>query len=143
MGQGDCAVIKPFSVVKNITEQEVAELLCAGMEGGIGYWAKIVDYDKPPRFFYTLDGFKEDGTPKHVYKHIDYALNPGGAVYIEEEECDDPVPLKIDREALQGGLEVMAEKYPKHFADFVEGNEDATTGDVFIQCCVFGRIVYG
>ena len=136
-------MIKPFTVVKNISNEEVANLLCAGMEGGIGYWAKIVKYDKPAMLTYALDCFNPDGSPKHLYKHIDYPLNPGGAVYLMEEEAEVMEPLKIDREALQDGLEVMAEKYPKHFADFVEGGEDAVTGDVFIQCCVFGRIVYG
>jgi len=37
----------------------------------------------------------------------------------------------------------MAEKYPRHFANFAQEAEDAETGDVFIQCCVLGEIVYG
>jgi len=37
----------------------------------------------------------------------------------------------------------MAEKYPRHFHNFLEENDDAETGDVFIQCCLFGEIVYG
>jgi hypothetical protein len=37
----------------------------------------------------------------------------------------------------------MAEKYPHHFADFIEGAEDAETSDVFVQCAVLGGIVFG
>jgi hypothetical protein len=37
----------------------------------------------------------------------------------------------------------MVEKYPRHYADFKDGDEDASTGDVFLQCCIFGEVVYG
>jgi hypothetical protein len=41
------------------------------------------------------------------------------------------------------GLQVMAEKYPVHFNNFDSDNFDAETGDVFLQCSLFGEIVYG
>jgi hypothetical protein len=44
--------------------------------------------------------------------------------------------------AIKSGLKVMAEKYPHHWQDFVSENDDAITGDVFLQCCLFGEIVY-
>jgi hypothetical protein len=44
---------------------------------------------------------------------------------------------------LAKGLQTMAEKYPRHFADFVAENDDADTGDVFLQCVVLGDVVYG
>ena len=37
----------------------------------------------------------------------------------------------------------MAETHPRHFADFLAGNEDATTGDVLLQLAVFGELVFG
>ena len=44
---------------------------------------------------------------------------------------------------LQQGLAIMAEHYPHHFNNFIEENEDAITGDVFLQCVVFGEVIYG
>lgn len=41
------------------------------------------------------------------------------------------------------GLSLMSRDYPNHFADFMAENEDAETADVFVQCCIFGNIVYG
>jgi hypothetical protein len=41
------------------------------------------------------------------------------------------------------GLQVLATKYPHHFADLVGNNSDCTTGDVLVQCALFGEIVYG
>lgn len=37
----------------------------------------------------------------------------------------------------------MAEKWPRHFGNFISENEDAETGDVFIQLALLGDIVYG
>jgi hypothetical protein len=37
----------------------------------------------------------------------------------------------------------MAADYPRHFADLVNENDDADTGDAFVQCCVFGEVIYG
>lgn len=41
------------------------------------------------------------------------------------------------------GLQVMAEKYPRHFGNLISDNDDAETGDVLLQCSVLGEIVYG
>lgn len=41
------------------------------------------------------------------------------------------------------GLELMRDKYPRHYADLVEENDDAITGDVFLQLAVFGELIYG
>jgi hypothetical protein len=115
-----------------IDNKRIADLLCEGFEGGIGYWAKIVGYEKPVT----------PGTPYYHTKYTDYPLN-GGAVFLEEEETDEPVKHRLDMEAIQRGLKVMQEKYPRHFGNWLAENDDAETGDVFIQCCIFGKIVYG
>ena len=44
---------------------------------------------------------------------------------------------------VRAGLQVLATKYPLHFADIVGDNSDCTTGDVLVQCALFGEIVYG
>jgi hypothetical protein len=44
---------------------------------------------------------------------------------------------------VRAGLQVLATKYPHHFADIVVDNSDCTTGDVLVQCALFGEIVYG
>jgi hypothetical protein len=37
----------------------------------------------------------------------------------------------------------MRDQYPRHYADLVEENDDAITGDVFLQLAVFGELIYG
>ena len=50
---------------------------------------------------------------------------------------------RITMDNVQKGLEMMQEQYPRHYADLVEGNDDAITGDVWLQLAVFGDIIYG
>ena len=61
-------------------------------------------------------------------------------------ENDNPENLKaytLNLEVVKKGLEIMATKYPKHFADFIAENEDAGTGDIALQCMLFGEAKYG
>jgi hypothetical protein len=49
----------------------------------------------------------------------------------------------ITQDDLLKGLTIMANNYPGHFADMLADNDDAETGDVFLQCVVLGDVVYG
>jgi hypothetical protein len=51
----------------------------------------------------------------------------------------------LDRAAIERGKELLAtdERYSHHYADVLNENDDADTGDVFLQLCLFGEVVYG
>jgi len=50
--------------------------------------------------------------------------------------------IVLDCESIRRGLQVMATKYREHWENFIYKNDDATTADVFGQCCVYGEVVY-
>lgn len=104
-----------FTVPHTVSRQRVEDLLINAYEGGSNYWA-------------SSDG-------PHTQ-----AFEPGG-VDIEDVEEGDSHTLNL--EALQRGLGIMAAHYPRHWANFISEDDDAETGDVFLQCCIFGEIVYG
>ena len=56
----------------------------------------------------------------------------------DEGEGHNITPLTIER-----GVQTMQDKYPRHFADMVKENDDATTSDVLLQCILFEEVVYG
>ena len=56
---------------------------------------------------------------------------------------NEPPWKRLDLNAIKKGLQIMAEKYPRHMGDFLNENDDADTGDVFLQCCLFGEAIYG
>ena len=47
----------------------------------------------------------------------------------------------LDRDKIKAGLALLAET--RHWDDFMCENEDGTTGDVFLQLCLFGEVVFG
>lgn len=128
---------------QNIKITRLADLLCSAFEGGIGYWARIEKYIEPSKPI-DLSVFKDDSIlGQNVYKYIHYPLSPDGAVIIKDIESDNGKKYKLDMKAIKKGLDVFAQKCPRHFGDWLAENDDATTGDVFVQCCLFGEAIYG
>ena len=50
--------------------------------------------------------------------------------------------LELHLDKVAGGLETLANCYPRHFADLVNENSDSVTADALLQCCLFGEIIY-
>lgn len=50
--------------------------------------------------------------------------------------------FNINLQTIKEGLEKMAAKYPKAWADFTAENDDAGTADTFLQCVCFGETIY-
>ena len=121
-------------VVKTtVPDQRIEDLLCNALEGGSNYWYIIKKFNYPSGQTKESLGI--------TYPHIELPLK-GGSLTIGDIEGQMPDKV-LDRAAITKGLELMAEKYPKHYADFLAENDDATTGDVFLQLAVFGEVVFG
>lgn len=103
----------------SITRQRIAELFISACEGGSNYWcAKLTPKGRGDAYMSMLAGF----------------------TVVEIETAKKTVVTSKD---IQKGLELMAQKYPRHFHDFLQENEDAETADVFLQLCVFQDLIYG
>lgn len=126
-----------------VDERRMAYLLCAGMEGGINYWARVIDARRPDSFNFQMD--PDNG----LFRYVDYPMNKNGSITLEiihdygSANMVMPHDLILTKEKLIRGLETMAKIAPRHFADWIGQSEDATTGDVFVQCVVFGEIIFG
>lgn len=122
-----------FTVSVQLSYYRIACLLCSAWEGGSNYWAE------------------SKGTP---YKEV-----PNG---MEEEWLTLSLPVKVrvngeegavgpwftlDAAAIQRGLNVLGEGKEdgaaKTLAVILDNNDDANTGDCFLQFCLFGKLVYG
>jgi hypothetical protein len=131
----------------------IADLLICALEGGINYWVILpisgsLEVVEPTNWEYEDEDSK--GSGDH-YRH-EYPLNPGGAIlFLDPDDNASMFPdteskakrLRLDRESIQKGLTILAEKYPWHFTNILNEDDDAETADVFVQCCLFGEIVYG
>lgn len=127
-----------MTITINIDKARIYDLLITGIEGGSDYWAQIEgDYAQ------AIRDAEKPGV-RSAFGLID--LRDGSEVWeggMGEHDEERRPPMGLNDAFLMNGLKVMAKEYPKHFSDFLEENEDAITGDVFMQCVYFGEVIYG
>jgi hypothetical protein len=118
-----------------ITRMQVANLLCVGLASSSKRTSySVVEMAEPPELAFRVH-------KSLILRYLDYPLNAGGSLGIALSR-PDPAIRRLDLSSLARGLEEMATKYPRHFADFVNENTDEITADVYLQCCLFGEVVY-
>ena len=114
-----------------VTEQQIENTLCSALEGGSNYWCEIRGY------------IHQEPTRQQPYapSYLTTPLSPFGKLILFDKE--EEKEMELTREKLIEGVRVMAQKYPKHFGDMMSEEGDSTTGDVFLQCALFGEVIYG
>mgnify|MGYP001205215659 CR=1 FL=1 len=132
-----------ITIEQDIPDHRISDLLCGAFEGGSNYWYQIEEFIKPVNFDNT------DPENRRI-RHLSYPQNEGGALIIstvvadgEPEYGEELKTYRLDLEALSRGLRLMSINYPRHYRDFLTENDDADTSDVFLQCCLFGKTIYG
>ena len=126
-----------------ITNDQIAGLLCTAIDGGYHrYWGVAEVAYKPTQEEINDKEKYGDwaGYPQYMITHRNFKLR---VLSSSGSDYDPPKTTILKLSTLKKGLKVMAEKYPKHFKDFLIQNCDAITGDVFLQCCVEGEVIYG
>lgn len=124
---------------------DLRSLLVTNLEQGYS-WFKATDLIVP------------EGHTKDEYRMPDELVNgtwapcytlpfvEGGGIVIMVDETDDGSYSKkysLMLHNVNQGLQIMANKYPTHFADLLNDNQDLNTADVWLQCCLFGELIYG
>ena len=130
-----------------ISDDRVRDLLCCAFEGGSNYWYAelgLANKDSKKADF-NLGGSKRPAGLDDLWSWIYVApfVEGEGLRFVDGENNVDPADdFFINRETIQKALQTMAEKYPTRFNNFVTENDDAETGDVFLQCLAFGEVQY-
>lgn len=110
-----------FKVNIEIDSKQIVDLFIIACEGGSNYWVKeIVPF--------VYEGSMCD------------AMLSG--FYLTEKELDESgegISHHVTPTDIERALQLMQAKFPRYFADMVNENTDAETGDVFLQLCVFGN----
>lgn len=119
-----------MNVSAEVSEERIANLLCSAWEGGSHYWVRESS-GRP----YAWRREEKPGDPDYGRMWLNLPVT------VTEDEGG--VVHTLDQAAIERGLKLMAEKWGRHFGDFMSENDDATTADVFLQLCLLGDIVYG
>ncbi|TXM69642.1 hypothetical protein [Methylobacterium sp. WL120] len=124
------------TITKTLSPSKIADQVITAIEGGIGYWCEAVDVMEPDRS--TL-------TEKPWYADPKLYAGPFSIKFteLEEHKAGAGRDRYLTPANVQSGLNTMSEKYQDHFRDLVDENGDSDTADVFIQCCLFGDLIYG
>lgn len=145
----------PATANITVTDKQISGMLTNAFEGGSNYWYHIEDYRFAPGIKYAdfcdsrvqgigaIGRFCDPDCYFHPCQLI--PLQAGCAVIISDRsgEAEEEKTYELNREAINRGIQIMATKYLRHFADLMNENDDADTGDVFLQCCIFGDVIYG
>jgi hypothetical protein len=130
-------------ITVEVSDEQIEDLLCSAFEGGSGYWARCKEGKEP--------------TEKCDYL-FQWPLHGGSFLVVDTEEMledededdaeiGDPYVHEVTRESLTRGLEAMASlkkgEGGHHFRNMLQNDTDSETGDVFLQCCIFGKVIYG
>ena len=112
-----------ITVPYTVPRERVEHLLSGGLPWAFSYWLTDLDYDD-----------EWDGrllSSEVLARDVPFKFSP---------ECELPEPRKHN---IAEALELLATECPGHWYDFINENEDAITGDVFVQLLCFGEVVYG
>lgn len=116
-----------------VSRQQVAGALLRAFSSQIT-WFRVVEISEPPTLrFRSIEHL--------TLRMVDYPLNEGGSIGIVSTEPASDV-FRLDLQSIGQGLDALAAKYPRHFADLVNENTDVITADVLLQCCLFGELIY-
>jgi hypothetical protein len=132
-----------MKVTLDIDNEMIKGLLCCAFEGGSYYWCNVTAYEYAPGL--KAEDFRDGGkfqTEDYFHPSQIIPLVEGCNVILHDKEDNDKRYI-LNIQAIHNGLNTMAKDYPYHFGNFISKNDDAITGDVFLQCCVFGKVIYG
>ena len=141
-----------ITIPTNIPLDRIRSLLTGAFEGGSNYWMGIHSYKLPHNRKPSFYGKGSDLQPIDDW-WPQYILIPttDGTLLLEDQEefageeyINDQGLYELNMAKIISGLKVFSELKPaRHFANFLSEDDDAETSDVFLQCCLFGDIIYG
>lgn len=114
-----------LAITFKLSEGTFHDQITSAIEGGSNYWARIDVGEHQP-------GWRNYFTARFTVTEVSDKAK--GAIKGRTYE------LSLDK--LKAGIKVMASKYPDHFNDVIREMGDEITGDVLVQCALFGDIVY-
>jgi hypothetical protein len=137
-----------ISVRQYVPIKRVYDMLVDALEGGSNYWYMIQKEIEPPLPYNFTDSiWNEDRKRDCNFIHTcEIPFNVGGALLIDDERADEPTlakPVHLNLRRIKRGLAIMAKNHTSHYANWLNEEDDADTADVFLQCCIFGDVIYG
>ena len=164
---GEEALSLDYSVQRHLGPKEFQDILCAALEGGIGYWACLDNGTEAwkrarAQLAEELKGLPEPWMRVPTYDQIAArVLRNGDAVlFADAEEESESVPEELEWRLTAPALVAAAKRFQEErtaelrrrggplalydlAAELDGGDFDADDADAVIQYALFGELVYG
>jgi hypothetical protein len=119
---------RPFSVTMQFDALTVFSLLSSAIDsGGSNYWAG----EFAPLYG---DDYSTESMFNHGFECVDFTNKR-------------KKHLKVTPARIRAAMKLFAKGHksfhPSNFAAVIAGDNDMFTGDVFLQLCCFGKVIYG
>ncbi|MEX3625080.1 hypothetical protein [Viridibacillus arvi] len=127
-------IVATAKVEISLSENDIESIMVTGLEGGIGYWARLDNSGKD---------WEEKPKEVAVSHWATELLLQGKTLQFSDAEGDDDESLgdwTLTLEKLANGFALNYKNRP--FDNDLE-NGDATTADCIIQYAMFGKVVFG
>lgn len=149
-----------FTVKQTVSISRIMDMLVNASDTGVtAYWCSSETYSRfcgghaeqrakswaelvarlPKDERKELTGSWLEGIGREFFPQYILPLVPGEYWTIKDDEGK---AHRLDRAAIERGIAVMADKHLNYFADMLTDKDDADTADVFVQCCLFGEVLY-
>lgn len=123
-----------------VQNHQIQDLLSKGLESSLKRWC--VNYQISSLY---KKGIKSRDTenPSYLFKGI---WNPLYAITHPWYRIDAILPGQkkkiLTYQCIKAGLKIMQEEHAESFKTFIKGEHSLAEGDVFIQCALFGKVLY-
>lgn len=125
-----------------VNMENVKSEICSAWEGGSVYWVS----DE-----WTIEAVVADGIERGEGKDYEYQwelpfLEGCAIIFIDNSGWirKNGESYRLDIETIKRGCVIYAKNYPHFIGNITNDyNGDADSGDVFLQCCLFGEVVFG
>jgi hypothetical protein len=94
------------------------------------YWIDAVRYNYSPAFY------------NKGLSRSDIPFLEGCAITIFYTNDGESISKDLNIISIQSGLTAIASKYYSSFNSFVSGEPNVAIADIFLQCCLFGSIIF-
>lgn len=135
---------KVFVVSEEIDANDIIGLLATAFDSGAtNYWARRANVNLPEGFDLSkIPWLKSSNSWSQIRRvYIAPLVEEGSVVLFDNDKEGKTYTLNL--ESIRRGVQVMSSKFRSHWMDFRTGNSNGNTGDVFVQCCVIGDVIYG
>ena len=134
-----------FNVKKTLTRDQMDDILTTAIEGGIGYWACLLNDD--PAWIKAEKQQKAEGGLLYWSSVALRVMENGDAVkFVDAEEDPDDPDLevwKLTLDKLMQGCALFEQERGSITKMLNDGSFDAIEADCLIQYAVFGKIIFG